>query len=259
MRIIEDYEPYRDSWGLIQDHPGNVSGNAIRYTAEYVIALHRHNLLDLQQETLVKTFKSIEKVPGLIMRTPTNFGGHESIDDNIAYITAGYFLKTNFAKDWLKYGRSVGVVGIDDTEMDQDKVSKSKLVYSLLSLFGNIPVGWTFNNISPDKFHVSSWYGRFQQLIAHAQFAAGETVPLWRQLLWAASLISKAYSDREDAKVLGWHMVQVAKGKTYICDKAIEFFNEKIKEEYPQGIGQIIAEEFSNPEHPSAVWLKNQF
>lgn len=255
--IVEEYSPYFDQYGFVQPHPEVPSLNGVRYTGEYVVALHKEGKLDEERQRLLALFESVQREPGLLMRTPDNKGGYESIDDTVSAITASHFLKGTFAKKFLEYGRFYPAITMDESDSDKEKIRRGKGVFALLKALG--PVTWVYNNLNPEKFALSSWLGRFPQLIAHAQFAAGEPVPLWRQLWWAGAVIQSSFSKEQDHKVLGWHLIMVARKKSVLCSVVAMFWSHMFRKHYPEGIGQVIGNYFGDQNHPAAYWLRFEY
>jgi len=258
--IIEDYKPYIDINGFVQpDSQTNgpqISQNGVRFTSEYVIALALERKLNEEKERLKKVFKSVEQKPGLLMRTPENSGGYQSIDDTIGAITVSYLLGTDYASNFLKYGREKFPTENDETDTNKERVKMGRTIFSILKSFG--PVRWVYNNINPQKFHISSYLGRFPQLIAHAMFAAGEPVPIWRQIWWSGSIIYSAFSKSTDAKALAWQLVLVGRNKSILCDLVSCFWSYMLKKHYPNGIGGVLKKYWSR-NHPSNYWLRFEY
>jgi hypothetical protein len=258
--IIEEYRTYFDKFGMVQPTIGGNSFNGVRYTGEYVIALHKEGKLDEKGERnrLFLLFKSLQREPGLLMRTPENEGGYQSIDDTIAALTADYYIYGGFAEKFLEYGRLYPAVIMDESDPNKEKVQQGWGIYNILRTIYGQPK-YVYNNINPEEFALSSWLGRFPQLIAHAQFIAGEKVPLWRKLWWAGAVIQSSFSKEQDNKVLGWYLVLVGKDQSGICKAASSFWSYMMKKHYPEGIGQVLGDYFGNHNHPSAYWLRHEF
>lgn len=256
MDIIEDYKRYTDKFGLVQPRRDSTSGNGARYTAEYILALDLESRLDAEKERLTKVYNSLMAEPGLLMRTPDNGFGYQSIDDTIGALTASYFLRTNYAQDYLDYGKEKPATSIDLT--DTDKEATNKVVWWLLSR-GKGSVSSVYNNVHPERFHVSSWLGRFPQLLAHANFAARKTPTIWQQTVWIVSVLMSSFSKGQDAKVLAWHLIQVAKDQSFVCALVGKFWGWMLKKHYPQGIGEVLERYFNNPDHPAAKWLRFKY
>lgn len=251
--IIKDYKPHIDGHGMIQPRPNEGSLNGVRNTAEYIIALNGEGKLDEERQRLLKVYQSVQKEPGLLMRTPDNAGGYQSIDDTVSAITADYFLGGNFAEKFLWYGKTKPALSVDQTDSNKEKVKSSRSIFKLLSLFG--PVTWVYNNVNPQTFSTSSWMGRFPQLIAHAQFAANKPVSLWRQIWWAGTVLQGSFSKQQDSKALAWQLVLVAQDKSILCDLVGRFYSWMLRHHYPEGIGQVLGDYYGNHDHPSAYWL----
>ena len=242
-----------DQYGLIQPKEG-MSGNGIRYTAEYLYALHLHGYLTKDDRARYRgIYGRCLRVPGLLMRNPKNEYGQQSIDDTAALISIAPIIEMNFAGQWLTYGREKGA-----TRIDPGSKSPRWLLRLTVSLLG-IPTPFTFNNITPGHFNLSAFLGRFQQLICHAQFAVGERPPMWRKIVWCIAVLMSALKSGKkdpDAKVMAWYLVRTAKGHSRMCDVVAEIWKWRLQSEFPGGIGEVLGVYFGHNNHPSeaALW-----
>lgn len=253
MQILEDYKTVTDKDGLVQPPEGR-SNNGVRYTGEMVIALVKHGALSQEESTRLRAvLSSCEREPGLLMRSPRNTGGYQSVDDTIAAITIDHFVGTGFTKRFLEYGRTQGATFVDKSIKKYPK--EGELVFALFTFLGAVPVKYVYNNIVPRGFTLSSWLGRQQQLICHAQFVAGENPPMYRKLWWAIAVLSSMRSKYKDwdAKILALHLVKAAKGKSPFCDAIRNIWIRWFKQ-FPRG-----AAEFVWKNHPSSKWLEGEF
>lgn len=232
MGIINQYKTFTDYKGLVQPTPAAVSHNGVLYTAQYVVALMRHNsLTEHERARLIQVFRSCELEPGLLMRHPVE---HREVqqgpDDYVGAITASYLLGSHQAHRILEYGRHHGFI--------YDNINSG-----IINHYG------------------SAYIGRQQQIVTHLQFATGETPSLFRKVWWCIAVLSSALAkrDNQDAKILAWLLIVVANRKSTLCDLVSRFWIWKFKRDWPGGIGDVLANYFQNPHHPSARYLKNEF
>lgn len=260
MSFWKDLGEASDKWGLVLPPHADSSGNGVRYTADAVLAaLNQDKLTPFRKEYFARIFSQCEhqKHPGLLMRTPDNGFGYQSVDDTVGALTAGYFIGNGFPMRWLNHGRR-GCLGIDESDPNFEKVKLSRKIYWALCLLNfSARVPYVFNNRNPGKFAVASWLGRQQQVVAHAQFAAGENVPLWRQIWWCISIFSSAYATHPDGWVLACHLVKVARGKSWLCDKVGNFWRRKFRQKYREGLGEVLFEYWGD--HPNTRYLHGEF
>lgn len=185
-------------------------------------------LEDADNARFEAVIKSCEVVPGLLSRHPSlHQNVHQEHDDITAAITMSHICGGDFARRFLAHGRN--------------------------GLFQNF-IPYNFNNVEPGKFTWVTWIGRYQQVICHAQFAAGETPPWWRKVWWMVAMIKTAIWPDQDGVVLTWMMREVAKGRDPSCDRVIEFWEQKIPEAFPAGIGQVL-QAYGWKDHPNTRWL----
>ena len=223
--ILDDYTPYTDEYGLIQNNAiGLLTGNGIRYTAEFVLALHIHHALEpIEKTRIALVLDACFRLPGLLNRVPNANTWQEGPDDYVAMATAGVFLNTNFAGLILNYGRNNGFV---------------------------------FNNINPGKFTFSSWLGRQRGLVTHWEFCAGESPGVIGQLFWGGGILLTLISPSQDGFVLSWFQLIVAKDKNWMTKLIYRLWKWRLLKKYPNGIGGVLRE-YYGAMHPSSKWLDN--
>lgn len=253
--ILEDYAKYTNEFYLVHPPEASHSGNGTRYTGEKVMALAHHNALDDEERTrLAAAYKACEREPGLLMRSPVNDFGYQSVDDTVAALYVSSVLGTGYAKDFLKYGREKGATSVDDKNQSGKKLLYSKIFFYLFRwVFGVSRFPYVYNNINPETFSTSSWLGRQQQLICHAQFAAGENPPGWRKLWWCLTVLWSMRARKEDwdAHVLTLYLVKEAKGKSWLCDQVRKLWIRNHRRRFPRGAAEHVW-----PNHPSGKWLE---
>lgn len=226
MSLREEIKAYQDDDHLVapwKTTPGqrNASGNGPAYTALFLILLKRMNLTDDTPQPYFAIRGCFKKM-GLLTRGPVQTD-QEQMDDYIAVTAASPI----FAAEVLAYGR-------------QQKLLR-----------------FNYNNVTPGKFTLNSWIGRMPHVVIHFQFAAGEMPNILKRLYWALVVITagKKNPKDQDARLLTWLMISVARGKSKICDYAIKKWEARLAREWPGGMKSVIQCTLNNdPEHPIVKW-----
>lgn len=229
MTILDDYKPYIDKYGLVQDKPGNTSGNGIRYTAEAMYAVLISRNWESQSGVFVHdAFQSILYCSSFGLRTETRFylkrhpdGEPTTIDDYTAAIFASWAI-----------GETVGL-----TRHFLAAGPKQNYIYA------------------PD-FDPKFFLGRFPQLFCIANWVAKRKPSKFQELFWMISVFQGAIHKGQDEKVLSWMLVEIGRGRRWIFKPLIWFWRKKLKKHYPYGIGQVLSDYYGNPDHPNAKYLK---
>jgi hypothetical protein len=218
---LEQWSPYIDRFGFLQDRPGNETGNGIMYSV-YLIMWGLENDYDFSQlkSSLERCF-----VPG---------GGMNRAPEGYYTTYAGAL---NQADDYLS-------LGLIDCLLHTD-YSKRLLDISRKN-WGII------NNVEPGKFKWKAWIFRMPQVRTHLQFAAGERPDPLGTLFWGLRLLFTRFSHR-DSRIKAWLMVEVANRKTknsiilLICYIWLQLFKKKY-----QGVGHA---EYFPTNHPARKYF----
>lgn len=230
---LDAWKPYTDEYGLIHDKPGNVSGNCVRYTAEFAIGMATVGISPELKTKLDAAFSVCQIKPGLLIRHPSKVGEREQVDDYYGALAADQFITGGrFARNFLWYGRNPeNDLGID----------------------------FTYNNINPKRFEPWAFHGRQQPLIALAQYIVNEPVPLWRRLIVWAAILHSAFRNDQDGKVLAWFVIkgyEYTEQKDAVTDLMVWIWRRWLAKHYPGGIGHVL-EAYYGP-HPNAELLKGE-
>ena len=252
-KIHDDFARFMDEFKLV--HPGSYSGNAARYTAEYVAAMNYHGALEGLEVLKVRVATALlELEPGLLMRTPRNEFGQDSIDNAQSMMYIDFILDTGFAKRWLEYNRTKPATSLDK----EDPKPQNKWVYRLLSLFGLLPIKFVQNNMRTQTFNVSAFMGRFQQVIACAQVVSGEKPGFFRCLWSAVTLYLGAKEIRkghQDPVILGYFLREImspySKMVKWVAEKYWNPALEEIHDDNGLAGGLTHVDE-----HAARVWMK---
>lgn len=230
MSILEDYKPFIDKYGLVQPKPGYTSGNGIRYSAEAMYALLTSKSCGTVLASLVgqldaaiyncTSFSAPTEKVFFIRRHPG--GEPTTVDDYTAAVFAEFLQQAALLSRWfLDYG------------------PKQNYIYA------------------PDDTDFRFFLGRFLQLYCIANWVAGRKPSLAQEFAWFWSVLSAAFSEGQDEKVLSWMLVEIGKGRRLIFKPLIWFWKKQLKKHYGEGgIGEVLSRYYGNPNHPNAVYLR---
>jgi len=264
MDIIEAYREWTDSNGLV--HPiknptRGVTQNGIRWTSEAYIIFHKHKLMtvDLRARfwAAIKTCEYPGKI-GLYNRCDNRPGDQEGPDDYHSLIGAcGILGLSAMAKEILEYGQNQ-VFHLRD--LDISEVSPDDRIYKYLVLLkkhlGFIKLRYNYNNANPEIANTSSFMGRFPALIACMKYACNDPkiqpTALEKTWLIGAILFSCRRPVKEqDQWALTHLMIQAAKGKSRLVDRAIKHWFKELYKVAPGGMKEILLSYFGQPEYPT--------
>jgi hypothetical protein len=260
MSIKETYDEYKDQWGMVQVNKGGaVTQNGPRFTGEYVAALIRHKELDENTKAELRgTLELIEFPEGNLHRFPTS-DEQQSVDDTVATLWWSAMVDDSFAHRWLMRGQESPTSYSSDIRFPfENKWWWRKLAFPILKALGIFK--YTLHTAHPGQFSFDAWLGRMPQLVAHAKFCAGWTPSFFEKLWWVAAIVMSAKKgiEDQDGKVLSWFLVKAARGKSWMCDKAIDYWVKKFKTQSTGGIGQVLANYYDGS-HPSARALQGEY
>lgn len=259
---------YIDDCGLLTPD-GKGSGNGVRYTCDWILGnylLYKMGKIPISSsfDPFLAALNKCEDTPGLLMRTPDNAFGYQSIDDTIARITVDYilmkertpmwggFVLRSFAERFLEYGRTQTPERADLTDDNYKVIERNVILYAILSRVWPSALFYTYNNLHPRHFALQSWIGRQQAIIAHAQWVAGEKVPFWRRLIWCVSILNVTFKKHthQDEWVLGFHLVVVGGKRGWLNKCVAARFRSALKKRWPNGgLGECLEDYFTKP-HP---------
>lgn len=266
--IYEEYDAFRDSDGLTQidTNPVIVSQNGPRWTAEELAAhVHNNTLTQERRDLLLQAFKNCELEPGLLVRSPQRKEDQEGPDDYYAAIYASKILDNgDLARRILKRGEKVGANKFDISMEPEryynvwkftiDNRKLSKAIYFILTLGGLRRAKYVWNNERPEYFTLEAFLGRQIPMLCQLDIVAKGKTTLFRKLVFALVLYFSAKSARrpQDHYALSFFQVESVKGRSWILDKAIAFWHKRMKEEWPNGLGEMLSGFHRNP---SGRWL----
>ncbi len=229
--INADYAKFTDRFGLVQPE-GNTSDNGLRFTAQFVRALHLAGKLDtLACTEIVEIVKRCEIRPGLFRRAPNN-NVQQSHDDYRGLAVISHYCDHSISRRILARGREA-------------------------------PIPYWFDTVDPDEFkakkifrkHMHPWLGRFPSMIAMHKKVVGESLSC-THLRWVKGDILK-FSLEQDGIVFVW-MLRIILGKIKSLEEPFNEWEYNVSMEYPDGVGEVL-EEYYNHKHADGTWLKGDF
>lgn len=254
MSFLDNLKPYRDAKGFVYGPNGAGGFNICRYTSTSVVACWRKGeLTDSVKMEFLATLNLLERIPGVVQRTPDNVGGHEGIDDTLTRATAYKLLDNgSYSHRFLRQGAKKAL-GPEDDLLDPKRSMWNKRLWKYLSWLSYMK-WWNYNNIRPGEFHVSTYFGRFPFLHAHNQFALDIKPPLWKRISWLHGLLT---CNTQDKWVMSWHMMlmyQLSKKRCFMCTWAVSKWKKRLKACYPHGIGEILKAYWGDHPINEALW-----
>jgi hypothetical protein len=239
------FADYTDAAGLIQGQKGQSSGNALLFTAEYMLLLYIRGWLKPEDVARFQAIAlSCQHEPGLYQRHPTAYvNDQEGVDDYIGIAAASCLTGLPLAQEILDYGQS-------------HKFS-----------WGPFKLPYYYRNERPEvDTDVRAWFGRQLSTIAHLHFAAGRKPKALHTLAWTYAVGSAGFGKQpkaeggQDAYILSWLLIETYRAATRLnndltdpaCDLAVELYTWRFKRAWPGGMNEVFATYFANPEHPLA-------
>ena len=231
-RIKDEFGPYLDSIGLIQNGPNRLSGNGLLYTAHFLL-LAQDWLTFEEKEAFRAAYQACQIEPGYYRRHPDAFqNDQESLDDYIGVGTAGMFLGLPFASECLRYGQ------------------RKKKVFPGIYVKYYYPNerGWDA------PFWGRAWIGRFGSAIAHLHYCAGVRPPLIYRLAWwvGAVLGCTLKKEAHDGWILNWHCMTAYPDQAFWAYQWVrKDFERALAKNFPNGgLGELLRDYFNDPAHP---------
>lgn len=214
---------YVDKDGLVSPNQDGGSNNGVMYTGEFVVLLKRNDeLTPAMQEYWKSSMAQCEIKKGIVRRSPSNDRDDEGPDDYHGYLCGAKLCDPSRARAFLWYG--ICHLGFYD---------------------------------SNKKLSFKDFMWRFPQMITHALFAAGWPVGIFR-IFFIGSLLYHFYKDvpvtNQDARRLGWLLIQNWDGKGLLSKWAVKKWTEKLMREYPNGMKDVYGS-YYQARHPFITYV----
>ena len=228
------------------------------------------------QEDIQPYLHPIWKVVGLTKDDPY-FG---PAIDNYHLYTAHYFNFGATEEDHRNYWRYInacamktnsGLTGLywrfpnGPEPISQDEIigmgfccwkMKSQVFTPVILRYGNANF-WSFNNTDPGKFTFATWLGRFLNLKPFLLSCTGQSVNIFRQVIWSLWCLASLFSTKQETsgKLLQYVQIPVME-KYWLCRQAGKIWRYFMKKQYgsPQSLFAIYF-----PNHPLAIYAPLEF
>lgn len=258
---LPEFQDWTDQYGMIQDNPsGNSTGNGNLFTAHYVYGIVAKKLIsDQEKARIIQVFLNNFIQSGLLCRVPSFPGDREAQDDIIGVMGAEALMCPNvedrkLTKALYEYGK-ISANGIDET----DKSSKQSISYWAIRMLTLGRCRWVWNNISPGKFNIFSWLGRFPNLMATMQMSQRKLVNPFFWFYWAVTMLwlGFGFADKtyRDGYTLRMHSALACQGYGPVTNWICSRIGKAIQRDYGD-VGGLISAYFNNPNHPLVQLLK---
>lgn len=234
-KCLEDLKPYIDEVGLVQDRPGNHSGNPLLYTAEVCIVLKRKGWLTPElRDQFLRGVRSCQIEPGYYRRHPNFFqGDQERQDDYLALASLSVTLGApEIAQEILAYGRA-----------------HRKPIPTFLGKWISLPYYFPNEQGWDAPFYARAEIGFYPTCIAALQWAAGEN-PGWMKAIWFTTSILSGPNEHDpsdrDSFILPWVALSVH-GDANLKGEHLSV----VRKFYPGGMPLLFASYFGTSEKPN--------
>jgi len=246
----------------LDNDKGDVGGNGNLFTAHYVAGLvSKKSMTDNERARILQVYENNFRFPGVLMRAPSKPDDRNAHDDIVGVMSADAQLNPDpryraLTRAVYEHGKNNYCDGIDKT--DTDRISQNTTVFKILKVLFLGKVRWTWNNVVPNKFHVSSWLQRRMEVMATMQMSLRERVNVIYWLYWAIVMYGWARAEkdnREDDDILRYHLAVASQGYGWLTNKICAKVRKKIVKD--GGLGYILGDYFQKPNHPLVKLLKD--
>ena len=238
--FISQCEPYLQGGELMSNQPFEpLDGNAISYTCEmHLISRRFFPVANSQRAWVYSIYKSSQALPGVITRGPHKQFDVQKHDDYVWLTAASFFFDRSIAYDVLNWG---------------------------------MENWWTYNNTKSKAWKVrfNSWFWRLPGVIQHFQLCADQPLSWFGRFWYAVDFFWTATRKRDDTsgRRMDWAKREVYLSKEnrhryWIVDRAIQFWEWRVKKHYPRMYGDINQVYFGRDpnlmkkrQHPFVIWM----
>lgn len=232
-QIRADFAAYTDRWGLLQptddkaqlDSEYGASGNGLTYTSAKILTYWRRGMLNDEDRTQFQNVvESCFQEPGLLMRSPAKSGDQEGWDDYVAVMAACKVAAPAHGSTIREYARRHAY--IMNNEWPGTVLKKS------------------------GGLNASAILGRYPHLIAHMEYATGNTACPVNEFAWRHHVME--IPEDHDGAYLRWFMLTT--GQPNGTGVAWNAFRTNLYSRYSGGMAQVWSEYFKNGEQPLAKY-----
>jgi hypothetical protein len=264
---LPEFQEWTDKHGMMQDNDqGNTTGNGNLFTAHYVFGLEANGkLTDNERDRLNRVYLNNFRVPGLLMRDPSNGNGWQAHDDIVGMFAADAIINGPhrfLTKLVYDYGKKVQLDGTDETEPAEDYREKNRKIYKILNIVTFGRVRWVWNNQNPTKFHAASWLQRRMEMMATMQMSLRKWVNPVYWLVWAVTMLMLpiGWVNREyrDGYTLRFHSAIACEGYGPITNWICRRVRKAVARDYGD-FGGLLSAYFGKPHHPIVALCKDKY
>lgn len=241
--ITQEFEQYRDRYGLIQPTIGGGSQNGILWTGESMVVMKDNDVLPKElEDSLFASMKSCEIEPGLMRRSPSNQGDQQAHDDYMGFLAACYVCgRHDLAEVVLNYGKRTTWLKFIPFRYVFNTMLPGTMLHPLYDKNGNRlrnanrPKYEQFftKYLAPEGFRInfSAWFGRLPQFVAHAHWAANKKPPLIYRILQALVIWNNSKlkdGGHPDTWALTWLMCRTMDNRCWMGRLAAKAFYKNL-------------------------------
>lgn len=264
---LPQFQDWTDKYGMMQDNPnGGTTGNGNLFTAHYVFGLWSSKLLSAEEKNrLNRVYINNFRMPGLLMRDPSNGNGWQAHDDFIGLMAADAMMNPDnrfLTKLVYEYGKNVKLDGTDETEPAEDYRKKNKIWYKVLKILTLGGPKWVWNTQNPTKFHLASWLQRRVEMMATMQMSLKMWANPFYWTYWAVTMLMLGFGwvnkEYDDGYTLRFHSAIACEGygpvTNWICRKV----RKAIARDHGD-FGGLMLSYFEKPDHPIVKLCKGKY
>lgn len=166
---------------------------------------------------------------------------------NDSEVAQGFMHRYPGSQTDLSFDELIGAATLDET------VAREMLAYGRSHFWVFQPQG--------GKFTWSAWMGRYINLPAYVRHQARglRWYELHYKLLWSLACVLSPLPPPSDTsgKLLMWVQIQKMRGHYWVCDRAIQFWNYKMRKQYVRGMRDVFAYYFGSS-HPFVAYAPTE-
>lgn len=242
MKIISDFEPYKDEFGFVGlngTNPSDTSDNGALFTLEYLLLLSKEELiLELPQISQAYNSLLIRTDNGLVTRRFPGCERTDSMDNATAIILYDVlYASGTISKKIYSHGELTRARDIDSFQ----DLERSKKYYPLARALNLFREPRRFYNVRPYSWSIQSWWGRSPGFMALLEIAATGKTSVWGNFALLVGQFMPLLSDRDGTSPikLAYATWQFLKDRNLLWGLAYGIWQKMLKRRYPGGIADV--------------------
>jgi len=244
--LVKRVHECMDGHGLVQDHPGNVTGNGLCFTGEAAITLIQNGVASdvLVFRAMEDGILSCALAFGFYTRHPEKFSNDQiGPDDHVGLGSFSAIWNATLAEDWIDFGERGWT--LKDGKTRWDYYYPNELQYR-------------------DEFGWRAYHGKFLAMRCHMEWAARKEPSIGKKLAWAFSVItakSKPGCEHDEWR-LSWQLVSIyffVNKRNWYCDLAAKKFRKNLYARFPGGIKECFGDYYKDPSHFQANYARDDW